>query len=180
MVEQIIRLLASSIKKTLTNERYWKSERAFQSEFYCFLKEQHETINLFPKGAILESEYQKKLDEHGLRLRPDLIVHMPTEITHANVRKNNYLLIQFKVHATLRKAIADFKKINDLIRILDYPIGIFINVDSEGKEFLASYSRGEYKQRIHEISVYREDGETIIRHVSYINGEIVSRVMTNN
>jgi len=179
MSDQIIRLLANSIRLTLTNERYWKSERAFQSEFYCILKEQCGVKNLFPKDAIFETEYQKRLDLHNLRRRPDLIVHIPTEMTNADVRENNYLVVQFKVKATLRKAIADFKKINELIAKLNYPMGVFINVDSEGKAFLGTYSKGEYKEKIHELSVYIKYEEIVIRHDYYSNGNIVSRVITN-
>jgi len=159
---QLFLTLSKVIKKSLTNGRYWKSERAFQSEFYCNLKKHRR--DLIPQAAIPETEYQKIKSVHGLTARPDLIVHIPFESGHTRSRKEgSEIVFEFKVRSTLRKAISDFYKLNKFIEKLNYQKGIFINIDSDGRTFLSSY-RGENKEKIHELSVFRDGNKIKIKH----------------
>jgi len=111
--------------------RYFKSERGFQGAFYAEL---YKTISevLLPKGALLEEEYQKNLREHGLEIRPDIIIHEEFDETrHSGRDQGNIAVMELKLKASKRGAVGDFESLIQMIQVLRYPIGIFINIGSE-------------------------------------------------
>jgi hypothetical protein len=67
-----------------------------------------------------------------LTIRPDLIIHEPFEPSrHAGRDDGNHAVIELKRRSDEANAIAAFSNIEAMLRILDYPIGVFINIDSQ-------------------------------------------------
>lgn len=125
-----IKTLLSAIKR-IKEPRFFLTERGYQgqlaSEFDKLLDAEPATLD----RPIVEQEYQKRAKAHGIRLRPDIIVHIPYERGVSPTRRHdNYLVILLKLSATQRKSEADFNKLSTICSILDYPIGVFVNVAS--------------------------------------------------
>jgi hypothetical protein len=111
----------------ITNPRFFDTERGLQGELLAQL-----TARVaLPDQAILEQEYQKSANLHRLTTRPDIIIHEPYDPErHLNRTEGNVAVVALKLRATANDAIDDFKKLADMIRVLQYPLGIFINIAS--------------------------------------------------
>lgn len=111
--------------------RFFETERGFQGELRAKL-EASQLRELLPQGAILEQEYQKRLDTHGLKIRPDLIIHEPFDpARHSGRQQGNHAVIELKLRASQKRAEGDFKSLLAMMEVLEYPFGIFINIDSQ-------------------------------------------------
>jgi len=133
--ELIIETIIEALKH-MDSPRFFKTERGFQGRFACALYEIFDAKNIFQDDTIIEEEYQKRIDPHGTKLRPDLIVHVPVESSHSSSRtENNFVAFAFKRQANENKAKQDFKKLNELFEKLKYPLGIFININGGQKFF---------------------------------------------
>jgi hypothetical protein len=55
---------------------FYEDERGFQGALYAELYRRLGEMAML-NGAILREEYQKRLGEHGLTIRPDIILHEP-------------------------------------------------------------------------------------------------------
>ncbi len=60
---------------------------------------------------------------------PDIILHIPTEVSGVGVYENNFAVWALKREATKKGAIEDFKKLDKMFRDLSYPVGFFININ---------------------------------------------------
>jgi hypothetical protein len=60
----------------INEERSFQDERSFQGALLQELARRFER-GVLPGDPIIEEEYQKRLRAHGLRIRPDIIVHVP-------------------------------------------------------------------------------------------------------
>ncbi|OPY85532.1 MAG: hypothetical protein A4E65_00108 [Syntrophorhabdus sp. PtaU1.Bin153] len=127
MKEAIIAAIVPALKK-VTHRRFFENERGFQGEFRANLKA---ALGIdFPDNTVIEDEHQKRLENHGLRLRPDLIIHVPyDEKTNPSRKTGNYVVFALKKRATEKIAIEDFGKLDGMIKALDYRLGVFINID---------------------------------------------------
>jgi len=106
--------------------RFFETERGFQG---ALLTQLAQRIPVLPDGALIEQEYQKSPGQHGLRIRPDIIIHEPFNPTrHADRREGNLAVIELKLNATKAQAASDFKNLTAMIDALHYPLGLFINV----------------------------------------------------
>jgi hypothetical protein len=80
---------------------------------------------------LVQEEYQKRAERHGITLRPDLIIHVPFERGVSPTRKNdNYMVILLKRSAGWAKAKENFSNLEIICSGLNYPVGISINVAS--------------------------------------------------
>jgi hypothetical protein len=69
---------------------------------------------------------------HRLRIRPDIIVHVPFDRGFTQARdQGNFTAIELKRRATAKTAKKAFANLALMKRALKYPLTIFINVDSE-------------------------------------------------
>lgn len=115
---------------SVTDPHYYEDERGFQGEFYAQLRMRMGKIAL-PQGALLREEYQKRLEEHGLRIRPDIILHEPFDpARHRGRDEGNHAVMELKRRATSGTAADAFTNLVAMIDALNYPIGVFINIDS--------------------------------------------------
>ncbi len=110
--------------------RFFESELGFQGE----LRAQMERLNLIallPAGSIIEQEHQKTLVAHGLTIRPDIVIHQPYDpARHPDRTFGNVAVIELKRGATAGMAIGDFESLGQMLNVLGYPVGIFINIGS--------------------------------------------------
>lgn len=127
--EQLLSAVVASLT-AVNAPHYYEDERGFQGEFYAQLHHRLRDMVL-PEGAMLREEYQKKLSQHRLRIRPDIILHEPfNPDRHRGRDDGNHAVMELKRRATRRTADDAFASLIAMIATLNYPLGVFINVDS--------------------------------------------------
>lgn len=159
MRELLISATESAIR-AIDATRFFKTERGFHGRFYCALQTELDRIGLLVDGAILEMEYQKSA-RHGIRQRPDIIFHVPTEYSGLEVVENNFAVWALKRHATNLEAIEDFNKLDQMFDTLRYPLGFFVNIDST-QPMLDLYA-GQHRDRLVALAACL-DGPTVKVH----------------
>ncbi len=158
--EQFLSIFRDSIR-AITDERYFSTERGYQGHLIAELKGRLNIKLIFIGNPIVEQEYQKTLKNHKITKRPDIIIHIPHERKiYKSRREGNFIAIQIKRKASKKKAKEDFDKIDLMFRELDYPLGIFLNMNSD-ITFFDSYF-GDYKDRLHCFAVRLVDNKVII------------------
>lgn len=157
--EVFLNTLRDSIR-AITNQRLFSTERGYQGRLIAELN----MVNIkqiFPSDAIIEQEYQKTLEKHGINIRPDLVIHAPYEPkTHSDRRSGNYIVIQLKLNASEKMAQKDFGKLDLMFGKLDYPLGIFLNINSD-ETFRSKYI-DPYSERLHCFAVRLVNDEVTI------------------
>jgi hypothetical protein len=162
------RIIDSTISalSAISAPRFFKSERGFQGVLYCKLYEELANHGLVSDDQIIEMEYQKS-SRHGISQRPDIIFHIPVEHSGANIDENNYAVWALKAKASSSSAGEDFDKLEEMFQHLKYPLGIFININSE-RHHLETYS-GSFSDRLLAFSVCLQ-GDTIRLKQAYFEG----------
>lgn len=158
-------------------QRYFNSERGFVPEFYSNLRGQLENSNLFPEHTILETEVQKRRLLHGVRQRPDLLIHIPIEtgLTN-NVAENNFVVYAFKLNGNAVDALEDFEKLDAMFGQLNYEMGIYVNIGTHPTIFLNNYI-GNFKDRIHEFSIRLDNEQVLIKHCFFRQNNLITDTM---
>jgi hypothetical protein len=157
--------------RSVRNPRFLATERGFQGGLYCALRSELEKMGILSKRVILEMEYQKSW-RHGTYQRPDIVLHIPAEISGESPEKNNYAVWALKRAASAPDAEEDFEKLDEMRDILHYPLLIFVNVGSgkNAKTRLDLY-KGENKELIHAFGVPGPKGAAI-KHSYFEHGVI--------
>jgi hypothetical protein len=127
--EVILTAVRDSLR-SLTVPRFFETERGYQGGLLVELSKRLPKMNISP-AAVLEQEYQKRMGEHGLSIRPDLIIHEPFDRRrHADRTEGNYAVFELKLRASAVQARDDFANLIALMEALNYPLGVFINIDA--------------------------------------------------
>ena len=171
----IIEMVITALKR-INSPRFYKTERGFQGRLTSVLNKIQDEQHIFPDGTIIEEEYQKKLEPHGMTQRPDIIIHDPIETGHSNNRKeNNYVVFALKLNKKKNEVMKDYKKLDEVIEKLNYQFGIFININSINS-FLGEY-QGPNKDKLHEFCIKQINGNLTI-HYAYLheNNVIITKV----
>lgn len=127
--KELLNVIAAALS-SVTDPHYYEDERGFQGEFYAQLRLRLRNMAL-PEGVLLREEYQKKLKAHGLRIRPDIILHEPFDHgRHRGRDEGNHAVMELKRRATPGTAADAFTNLVAMINALNYPLGVFINIDS--------------------------------------------------
>lgn len=143
--------------KNITAPRLYENERGFQG---ALLAELHKTIpgHVLPEGTVIEQEYQKRLHTHGLRIRPDIIIHEPfAEARHKSRQEGNIAVIELKRAASQKDASDDFESLAKMMQALAYPTAAFINIASETTH--AALVPEKWKGRIACFAVFLRNGK---------------------
>jgi hypothetical protein len=156
--------------RSIRNPRLFHTERGYQGEFFCALQNILKEQGIVDGTRILEMEYQKS-QRHGIRQRPDIILHVPAEISGAGVMKNNFAVWALKYRSSIDDAIDDFGKLNDMFAVLEYPLGFFINIDSMTLHF-DKYA-GDFADRLVIFAVQLDGADVSIKMAHWNNGAIV-------
>lgn len=127
--KELLNVIAAALT-SVTDPHYYEDERGFQGELYAQLHLRLRGMAL-PGGALLREEYQKRFAEHGLRIRPDIILHEPFDPSrHRGRDEGNHAVMELKRRATPGTAANAFTNLVAMIDALNYPLGVFINIDS--------------------------------------------------
>jgi hypothetical protein len=167
MRDRIIESTISALK-AINAPRFFKSERGYQGIFYCKLYEEFENLGLLTEDQIIEMEYQKSA-RHKLSQRPDIIFHIPVEHSGADIIENNFAVWALKPRASAAKAQEDFEKLDQMFEVLNYPLGFFVNINTE-QHHLKLYN-GNFKDRLVGFSVYLQDESPQILQAWFENNE---------
>lgn len=117
--------------RSIMHPRFYETERGFQGAFLAALQRAIPD-HLLPHGAVVEQEYQKRLEQHGLTIRPDIIIHEPFDpVRHRTRQDGNVAVIELKLDASRGAAQDDFASLLTLMDALSYPAGVFINIASD-------------------------------------------------
>lgn len=95
---KILRYTLESLPE-VTSPRFYRSERGYAGALHNSINQRLINEGLMTAGRILELEAQKRHYAHGMTQRPDLIFHIPVEVSAANVDENNYAVWAFKLGA---------------------------------------------------------------------------------
>ncbi|MEE8250866.1 MAG: hypothetical protein V3R24_03915 [Gemmatimonadales bacterium] len=132
---ELLRVIRESLR-AISEPRFFQSERGFQGEFLSVLRARLPDIRGLDSDVIIEQEYQKRAQEHGLTIRPDLIIHVPFDARRYPDRKHgNYIVFELKLRASPNGARVAFSHIARLMEILHYTLGVFINIGSSETHF---------------------------------------------
>lgn len=164
----MVRIIKDALHR-VTPARFFESERGFQAEFLANLRATLPAARL-PGDPIVEQEYQKRLKEHGIRLRPDIIIHVPT-LPGGDRREGNFAAFALKLAAGTAKARMAFEALDAVLHALDYPLGVFVNIASQKTH--AEQYRGQYPDRIHCFAVWRNEDQVHLRHAYYRGTSLV-------
>jgi hypothetical protein len=127
--------LLQQVLESITEERTFQDERSFQGALLQELARRLER-GVLPNDPIIEEEYQKRLPAHGIRIRPDIIVHVPFERGLTERRDQaNFIAIELKRRASPKKANKAFQNLTVMKQALRYRLTIFINIDSEATHY---------------------------------------------
>jgi hypothetical protein len=156
--------------KSIDNDRFFVTERGYQGELSTKIINILTQSGLLPNNAIIEQEYQKTMNNHGLKHRPDILLHIPFKagIT-TNRRQGNFVAIELKLNTTKTKAKRDIAKLNDYIQILNYPLAIFINVSGT-----YDFSNVITDERIHCFNIVKNEKALTLTHYFLNNNRIIS------
>jgi hypothetical protein len=164
----VLEIIRESLSQ-ITNSHWFQDERGYQGELLSEIKKRISDQS-WAASAVVQQEYQKRLEEHGLKIRPDLIIHVPFDSKiHKSRREGNFAVIELKINASKAKALEDYQHLSDMCDALDYPLAIFINIGGE-KTFFKEYN-GTNREKIIAFAVQLIDGEVKLKEktASYPN-----------
>jgi hypothetical protein len=133
-LERFLALLRQALEN-IREEQFFRDERGFQG---VLLQELSKRLahGVLPEDPIIQQEYQKRLPLHGIRIRPDIIIHVPFERGLAAERdEGNFVAMELKRRATAKRAKGAFANLAQMKKALKYPLTIFINIDSDETHF---------------------------------------------
>ena len=161
-----------SALRSVTNTRFFRTERGYQGRFFCGLQEALDSSDsILDAVCILEMEYQKRGERHHTRQRPDIILHIPAEESGAPVSENNLAVWALKRRASQAEAIQDFDKLDVMFSELCCPLGFFVNIDSNSHH-LHCYA-GDYPERLVAFAVRLGNGDIAVKQAWREEGEVV-------
>lgn len=122
--------LAAALRR-IRHPRFYETERGFQGALVAELLAAPAALGLPTAEFIVEQEHQKRLGDHGLQIRPDIIIHVPFRAGfHRSRKEENFVLFELKRAAGAADARGAYESIAAMIRELDYELGVFVNIDS--------------------------------------------------
>jgi hypothetical protein len=128
--ETLLKAVRTSIE-TIDSPRNYDNERGLQGQLLVELSKRIPAC-LPPDRTLIEQEHQKTLEHHGLTIRPDIIIHQPFDPAHhGSRREGNFAVFELKRRASAKEAAEDFGSLAAMLDVLQYPIGIFINIGSD-------------------------------------------------
>jgi hypothetical protein len=115
--------------EAIREPRFFETERGYQGELLAMLHARLAQAG-FPGNPIIEQEYQKRLADHRITIRPDLIIHVPFDRGATEHRRDgNFVAIEIKrKSADVEEAFESLRKIRET---LDYPLTVFVNIASQ-------------------------------------------------
>ena len=161
--EQFLTLLQGALE-SIQEPRFYETERGFQGEFLIQMGKRLKYAKL-PGDPIVEQEYQKTIPLHRLKIRPDIIVHIPFERGKVERRdQGNFVAMELKLRSTENEAREDFASLVQMREVLGYHLTVFINIDSA--ETHAALCHNPILGQTACFAVRMEDGKPVVRAVA--------------
>jgi hypothetical protein len=149
--EYFLQLLRSALL-AIREPRFYTSERQYQGELLLQLRARLEENPIWPGSLIVEQEYQNSAAVHGLDFRPDLIIHCSFDKgVFDDRRQGNNVVLELQRRASRQAALQNYAQLDRICTVLDYAMGIFINVDAT--EIFLPESYGQAGDRLHGFAV---------------------------
>ena len=158
------------IKQALRNVRnpeFFTNELSYQGELLAELRMQLPGAGL-PEDVIVQQEYQKRLKDHDINVRPDIIIHVPTR-EGGNRRRGNFVVFELNRKAGPTESQEDFSNLDTVLEALGYPMGVFVNIAS-GRTQGAHY-HGEFRLRLHCFAARLVGGRLLLKYAHWPDGE---------
>ncbi len=146
--------------RNVRNAQFFRTELEYQGELLAELRARIPNAGL-PGDAIIEQEYQKRLRDHGIDVRPDLIIHVPTP-ADGDVRQGNCVVFELNHQAGPKEVAEDCANLDTVVRALNYPLAVFVNIDT--RQTQAGHYRGFFRERLRCFAVRNADKGVEIRH----------------
>lgn len=165
-MDEFIEAIRSSLI-AIKNPRFYDTERGFQGELGSELRIRLPEYS--QEGAVIEHEYQKRMLNHGIRSRPDLIIHAPFDSSMFDNRtEGNFVAIELKHRARRNGANSDYRNLSEMGRLLKYPLLVFINIDSD--ETFIDECEVPSNTSVIAFAVKLVDGEVeVVQHMSFVS-----------
>lgn len=173
MKEQILQATIDALK-SIDQARFFQTERGYHGRFYCGLQSALDARGILGDEVIIEMEYQKSA-RHVTHQRPDIVLHTPAELQGSPVDVGNLAVFALKHQASASAAKTDFGKLDTMFELLHYPLGVFININSNSHH-LRVYEGG-YRDRLHSFGVRLDDGKVTVTHASWMNDNVVENIV---
>lgn len=121
-------VIVQEILNEITEPRFYETERGYQGELLAGLRARLAEAR-FAGDPIIEQEHQKRIKPQGIRIRPDVIIHIPfARGTVQQRREGNFVAIELKLDPD--DVTAAFDNLRQLKTYLDYPVTILVMVGS--------------------------------------------------
>src|SRR5262245_6727854 len=129
-IDAVLTVIRDSLRAVMA-PRLFETERGYQGALLAELSRRFPTFGVESDGALVEQEYQKRVGDHGLNIRPDLIIHKPFDPKrHTSRTEDNFAVFELKRRATKREAREDLANLISMMEVLCYPLGVFVNIDA--------------------------------------------------
>jgi len=147
--------------QSISEALLYADERGFQG---ALLHELNARLGhgVLQDDPVIQQEYQKRMRHHGIKIRPDIIVHVPFERGGMDGRdEGNFVAIELKRRATAKQASHAFASLAKMKKALKYPLTVFINVDSA--ETLAALCPKSIADQTVCFAARLEDGKPVVK-----------------
>lgn len=161
---QFIAALQESLQN-IVEPAFYRDERGFQGEL---LQKLNACLGhgVLPEDSVIQQECQKRSRDHGIKIRPDIIVHIPFERGVVKGHdQGNFIAIELKRKATSKQASQAFVSLTKMKKVLKYPLTVFINVDSANTH-VAMCPKSIAEQTLC-FAVWLHDGKPIVKMEQY-------------
>lgn len=155
--------------RSVRNPHFYSLEQSYQGEFLAEIRRRIPDAGL-PGDAVVQQEYQKRLADHGINIKPDVIIHIPTR-AGGDRRTGNFAVCELDLRAGPKEAQTDFDNLDTAVEHLMYPLAVFLNVDS-GRTQANSYG-GPFRDRLHCFAVRTANGRLNIAHSFWQGGQLI-------
>lgn len=156
-------LVIDALRKSMmsiVDPRFYETERGYQGALIAQLTA-HLDWAKFAGSPIIEQEYQKTLPNHGMKIRPDAIIHIPFVLGGFEERtQGNFVAVELKRKASVADAVADYESLLLMAQRLAYPLTIFINIDSEDNHH--EHCPAEIREQTYSVAVRLKDGVPVL------------------
>lgn len=116
-----------------------------------------------PESIVVEQEYQKRCGEHTIKVRPDIIIHLPTP-AGGDRKVGNVAALELKLDARAEQARVALAGLDAILGALHYHLGIFVNIGS-AQTHVGLYDGG-FPDRIHCFAIRLDGKQTRIAYAA--------------
>ena len=95
---QLLAVFIDALER-IQEPRFFQTERGYQGELLAELRTRLADA-AFPGDPVVEQEYQKRIRLHGIKIRPDIIIHTPFERGCTERRDRDRALIENRSRRT--------------------------------------------------------------------------------